>query len=592
MTTATAATTLIKKDKKPKKDKTKKDKTKKDKKKRKRTEEDNTHAATTLDNDLLGEKKKLKKLKKLKKKLTTLAGEGTTAEAAPTTDNTSIKKTKKTSKKPKAEGTPAEAAPTTIKKKTSKNQTLPRTKPSQAQQPTSTTSVTVENAPPNTSPVLTFAGFPQPLLAATATFTTPSPIQSHCWPIIAAHRDLVGIAATGSGKTLAFGLPALQRLMSSSSAAAAPPTPSTLVLAPTRELACQTADVLKAAAQPIRARVVCLYGGVNRREQVQDVKRGIHVVVGTPGRIQDLMQECLDLSTVTYAVLDEADRMLDMGFEPHVRAILYATNPARQTLMFSATWPLEVRSLAGEFMRNPAKVTIGSEGLSASHTVQQIVEVVEHAAKEQRLVSLLHGPYKSSRKMIVFVLYKKEAARMESFLTRKGHRVAAVHGDLSQQARTEAVEAFKAGKAPLLLATDVAARGLDIPDVDVVINYSFPLTTEDYVHRYVYEGGGMYFFEEDYLARAYTYPSHNSIGRTGRAGKRGVAHTLFCGATDKARAGELINVLREANQPVPPELLKFGTTVKKKESKLYGAHFRDDLGDAKSTKVVFDDDSD
>lgn len=238
----------------------------------------------------------------------------------------------------------------------------------------------------------------------------------------------------------------------------------------------------------------------------------------------------------------------------------------RQTLMFSATWPTAVQRLASNFLSRPVKVTIGSQDLAASHSITQHVEVIDPRARDDRLLALL-SKYHSSRKnrVIIFVLYKKEAPRVEAVLNRRGWKCAAIHGDISQGQRTAAVEAFKAGTIPLLIATDVAARGLDIPDVEVVINYSFPLTTEDYVHR---------------------------IGRTGRAGKTGVAHTFFCAVQDKPRAGELINVLREAQQEVPSDLLKFGTAVKKKESKLYGAHFKDVDVDAKATKVTFDSDDD
>lgn len=183
-------------------------------------------------------------------------------------------------------------------------------------------------------------------------------------------------------------------------------------------------------------------------------------------------------------------------------------------------------------------------------------------ARDDRLLALLQKYHSSrSNRIIIFVLYKKEAPRVESLLKRKGWKAAAIHGDISQAQRTAAVEAFKAGTCPLLIATDVAARGLDIPDVEVVINYSFPLTIEDYVHR---------------------------IGRTGRAGKTGTAVTFFVGANDKPRAGELINVLREAKQSVPEVLLSFGTTVKKKEHKLYGAHFKDMDLSKKATKITFD----
>ena len=268
---------------------------------------------------------------------------------------------------------------------------------------------------------------------------------------------------------------------------------------------------------------------------------------------------------MTYLVLDEADRMLDLGFEPHIRKICATIRADRQTLMFSATWPTAVQQLAANFLAaaGAVKVTVGSQELAASHSVAQTVEVIDPAKRDDRLLQLL-AKHHSSRKnrIIIFVLYKKEAPRVEGLLKRKGWNAAAIHGDISQAQRTAAVEAFKAGTVPLLIATDVAARGLDIPDVEVVVNYSFPLTIEDYVHR---------------------------IGRTGRAGKTGAAITFFSAASDKMRAGELVNVLREAKQPVPDELLKFGTTVKKKEHKLYGAHFKDVDLSKKATKVTFDD---
>ncbi|KAL4442662.1 hypothetical protein ABPG77_006656 [Micractinium sp. CCAP 211/92] len=256
--------------------------------------------------------------------------------------------------------------------------------------------------------------------------------------------------------------------------------------------------------------------------------------------------------------------MLDLGFEPHIRAIAGKTRADRQTLMFSATWPPVIRKLAADFLCGPVKVTIGSQDLAASHSVTQVVEVIEDRARDARLHELLQQHHKSrSNRIIIFVLYKKEAVRVEAFLQRKGWKAVAIHGDISQGQRTAAVEQFKSGKVPLLVATDVAARGLDIPDVEVVLNYAFPLTTEDYVHR---------------------------IGRHGACRQEGPCPHLLRGCHDKPRAGELINVLREAKQPVPEELLKFGTTVKKKESKLYGAHFKDVDHTQKATKVTFDSD--
>lgn len=405
-------------------------------------------------------------------------------------------------------------------------------------------------------------------LYATRNFTTPSPIQAQCLPIALSGRDLVGIAATGSGKTLAFGLPALRHIRAQiEGGAASGRKPVALVIAPTRELALQINGVLEEAGSKVGIKSVCVYGGVPKWEQAQALRAGAGIVVATPGRLEDLINDrACALDEVSYLVLDEADRMLDLGFEPHIRAIAGATRADRQTLMFSATWPTAIRKLASEFLSSPARVTIGSEDLAANHNVTQVVEVVDGASRDARLDELLKKYHKSrSNRIIIFALYKKEATRLEQMIQRKGWKAVAVHGDISQGQRTAAVEAFKSGDTPLLVATDVAARGLDIPDVEVVINYSFPLTTEDYVHR---------------------------IGRTGRAGKRGIAHTLFVGATDKPRAGELINVLREAKQEVPEALLAFGTTVKKKESKLYGAHFKDIDPDVKSTKITFGDSDD
>jgi len=447
-------------------------------------------------------------------------------------------------------------------------------------------------------PILSFpqSGLSPKELTATKSFAAPSPIQAQCLPVALSGRDLVGIAATGSGKTLAFGLPALRHIRAQNEAAAAggggnnnnkntfnnnnsrKRGPQVLVLAPTRELALQIHTVLQEAGGPCGIASVCIYGGVPKRDQLMALRNtNPAIAVATPGRLEDLMSDgSCRLDNVSYLVLDEADRMLDLGFEPAIRKIAGATRADRQTLMFSATWPSAIRKLASEFLSGPARVTIGSEELSAARSVKQTVEVIEDGARDGKLHELLQKHHVSSGKsknnsnggqnnrVIVFVLYKKEAARVEEKLTRKGWKVAAVHGDLSQAQRTAAVEAFKAGTTPLLVATDVAARGLDIPDVEVVINYSFPLTVEDYVHR---------------------------IGRTGRAGKSGISHTFFVGANDKPRAGELINVLKEAGQVVPEELYKFGTTVKKKESKMYGAHFRDVDHTKKATKMKFGSDS-
>ncbi|KAL6578703.1 hypothetical protein OROMI_008919 [Orobanche minor] len=413
------------------------------------------------------------------------------------------------------------------------------------------------------------SGLSSEVLECCKTFDKPSPIQSHSWPFLLDGRDLIGIAATGSGKTLAFGIPAIiQVLKKRKSNTSNKVNPLCLVLSPTRELAQQISDVLCDAGKPSRVRSVCIYGGTSKGPQISALKSGVDIVIGTPGRLKDLieMRVCL-LKDVSFVVLDEADRMLDMGFEPEVRSILSQTCSVRQMVMFSATWPLPVHQLAQEFMDPcPVKVVVGSEDLAANHDVMQIVEVLDDRARDDRLHTLLEKYHKSRKnRVLVFVLYKKEASRVENMLQNRGWKVVSISGDKAQNARTQALSLFKDGTCPLMVATDVAARGLDIPDVEVVINYSFPLTTEDYVHR---------------------------IGRTGRAGKKGVAHTFFTNE-NKGLSGELINVLREAKQVVPEALLKFGTHVKKKESKLYGAHFREiDANAPKATKIKFADSDD
>jgi len=417
-------------------------------------------------------------------------------------------------------------------------------------------------------PLLEFKslGFPANIMSVCKKFEKPTPIQAQCWPVLASGRDVIGIAETGSGKTLAFTIPALAHLQhrTKTEGRASKGSPRMLIIAPTRELAMQSQEVLEAAGKECGIASVCIYGGVSKWGQKEALGKGVEVVVATPGRLIDLMQEeIITLSQVSYLVLDEADRMLDQGFERDIRQIVGETHKGRQTALFSATWPDSVRELAHSFLNRPIKVTIGSEDLAAGTRITQIVEVVEERAREGLLQKLLNK-YHSSRKnrVLIFALYKKEAARLETNLKRSGWKVSSIHGDKSQDARTQAVEQFKSGEVPLLVATDVAARGLDIPGVDFVINFSFPLTIEDYVHR---------------------------IGRTGRAGKNGTAHTFFH-AGDKLRAGELVKVLKDSNQEVPAAMNDFDLCIKKKEHKLYGAFGpKEHLGPMKkATKITFD----
>ncbi|PQE13247.1 hypothetical protein CJF32_00010633 [Rutstroemia sp. NJR-2017a WRK4] len=398
-------------------------------------------------------------------------------------------------------------------------------------------------------------------------FKAPTPIQAAAWPFLLAGRDVIGVAETGSGKTMAFAVPCVQYM------ASLPPSQKNkgaraVIVSPTRELAMQSYEQIVKLAKASSLETVCVYGGVPKDEQRRGLKTA-DIVVATPGRLNDLINEgCADLSKARYVVLDEADRMLDKGFEEEIRKIINTT-PAlgkRQTLMFTATWPESVRDLASTFMTNPIKITIGDNptgDLRANSRIVQKVEVVDPRNKEYRLLQLLKEHQSGSQKddrILVFCLYKKEATRVEGFIRSKGFRVAGIHGDLSQEQRTRSLEAFKQGNTPVLVATDVAARGLDIPAVKLVINCTFPLTVEDYVHR---------------------------IGRTGRAGKDGLAITLFT-EHDKAQSGALINVLKAANQPVPDELLKFGTTVKKKAHDAYGAFFKNVDTTKTAQKIKFD----
>lgn len=427
-------------------------------------------------------------------------------------------------------------------------------------------------------------------------FKVPSPIQAQCWPVLlepvgptGSTRDVVGIAETGSGKTLAFAMPALAKFYKQSKnqqdendkkkqkAQKQKRTPRMLVVAPTRELAMQSHDVLQEFGSVVHLKSLVVYGGVPKHTQAAALQKGdIDIVVATPGRLTDLMNDgSIDLSLVSYLVLDEADRMLDEGFRDEIIYIISQCAPreARQTLMFSATWPAAIQKIALEFMRDPIRVYVGFEAivgsnggamddsLSANKRVTQTVEVIDDRARDARLRKLLEKHHKKrDNRILVFALYKKEAERLEFSLKRDGWKCCSIHGNKTQPARTEALASFKDGSCPLMIATDVAARGLDIPNVEMVINFTFPLTIEDYVHR---------------------------IGRTGRAGKTGISYTFFQPG-DKSHAGELQQIMKQAGQEVPQELLNFGSTIKKKEHKLYG-NFGPTAGPMKkATKIVFD----
>jgi ATP-dependent RNA helicase DBP3 len=320
-------------------------------------------------------------------------------------------------------------------------------------------------------------------------FKEPTPIQAATWPFLFANRDAIGVAETGSGKTLAFGMPCIERIRT---------LPKherkgvkAVIVSPTRELASQIHEQLEKLAGFANLNTVCIYGGVPKDEQRFKLKTA-QIVVATPGRLNDLLSEnAADLSSADFVCLDEADRMLDTGFEQDIRKILSAVAPkeTRQTVMFTATWPQSIRDLASTFMKDPVQIYIGntpSGDLKANTRIEQVVEVMDPRDKERRLHQLLQEYTKGSKsndRILVFCLYKKEAARIEEFIRYRGFNVAGIHGDLIQSRRTAALQGFKSGQTPILVATDVAARGLDIPAVKLVINVTFPLTAEDYVHR-------------------------------------------------------------------------------------------------------------
>ncbi|KAK8236840.1 ATP-dependent RNA helicase dbp3 [Phyllosticta capitalensis] len=422
----------------------------------------------------------------------------------------------------------------------------------------------------NFRPIISFDHLPitdESLRAPFKSFAAPTPIQAAAWPALFAGRDMIGVAETGSGKTLGFGVPCVRHITS------LPKSEQkgikAVIVSPTRELACQIHEQIEKLSGSAGLKSVCVYGGVPKDDQRAALKKAT-ILVATPGRLNDFIDEgAADISKADFVVLDEADRMLDKGFEDAIKKIISSTRPIneRQTLMFTATWPKSVQELAATFMKSPVKIMIGentSGELRANTRISQTVEVVEPFNKEGRLFQLLKEHQSGAKKndrILVFCLYKKEATRIENFIRMKGFKVAGIHGDLGQAQRTASLEKFKKGEVSLLVATDVAARGLDIPDVRVVINVTFPLTAEDYVHR---------------------------IGRTGRAGQDGKAITLFT-EHDKGLAGALVNVLKGANQPVPQELLKFGTTVKKKGHDAYGAFYKDPTDMKAATKITFDD---
>ncbi|KAL6551478.1 hypothetical protein OROGR_007632 [Orobanche gracilis] len=357
-----------------------------------------------------------------------------------------------------------------------------------------------------------------------AGFSAPTPIQAQSWPIAIQGRDIVAIAKTGSGKTLGYLIPAFLHLKQKHNNPKL--GPSVLVLSPTRELATQIQDEAVKFGRSSKISCTCLYGGAPKGPQLRDLDRGVDVVVATPGRLNDILEmKRVSLHHVSYLVLDEADRMLDMGFEPQIRKIVKEVPSQRQTLMYTATWPKEVRRIAADLLVNPVQVNIGNvDELVANKAITQYVEVLSPMDKRRRLEQILRSQEPGS-KIIIFCSTKKMCDQLAGSLSRQFGAVA-IHGDKSQGERDYVLNQFRTGRSPVLVATDVAARGLDIKDIRVVVNFDFPNGVEDYVHR---------------------------IGRTGRAGATGVSYTFFSDQ-DAKHAADLVKLLEGANQCVPKEV--------------------------------------
>lgn len=334
-------------------------------------------------------------------------------------------------------------------------------------------------------------------------YTKPTPIQEQSIPIVLSRRDLLGCAQTGTGKTAAFAIPILQILHEDELYKKAPAGIKTLILTPTRELAIQIGESFAAYGKFLKLRHAVIFGGVSQRSQTDALRSGVDILIATPGRLLDLIdQRYVHLQHLKIFVLDEADRMLDMGFIHDVKKIIAKLPVKRQTLFFSATMPSEIQKLSNTILTNPAKVEVTPASTTAE-TVQQAVYFVEKNDKRKLLINVLRE--KAMPSALVFTRTKHGADRVAKDLSKAGIHALAIHGNKSQNARQNALNAFKEGKMRVLVATDIAARGIDVDQLSYVINYEIPNIPETYVHR---------------------------IGRTGRAGASGIAIS-FCDAEEK-----------------------------------------------------------
>ena len=370
-----------------------------------------------------------------------------------------------------------------------------------------------------TLPTFAALGLAEPLLRALAArkFTTPTPIQADAIPPLLKGRDLLGIAQTGSGKTAAFVLPILQHL-AAENVRPAPHSTRAVILAPTRELALQIDETIRTLAAGSRMRSVVIIGGASRFRQAEAMRRGADIVVGTPGRVCDLISTReLNLGAVRSFVLDEADRMLDLGFIKDIRRIVATLPMVRQSSLFSATMPAEVAGLAGSMLRDPVRVDI-ARAEETTPKIEQSIYHISTSGKTPLLKDLLSDP--AFQRVIVFTRTKHGANRVAENLEASGIQVTALHGNKSQSQRERALGDFRSGRARVLVATDIAARGIDVTGVTHVINYDLPAEPESYVHR---------------------------IGRTARAGASGIAIS-FCDPSERSTLRAIERLMRE---PIP-----------------------------------------
>ena len=367
-----------------------------------------------------------------------------------------------------------------------------------------------------------------------ARYDTPTPIQQRAIPLLLDGMDLLGIAQTGTGKTAAFTLPLLQNL-EEDNIAASPRSPRALILAPTRELALQISGSIETYGRHMRMHHTVVMGGVGQRPQIEALRRGVDILVATPGRLLDLVnQRHADLSDCEYLIIDEADRMLDMGFIRDVRKIVAKLPDERQTLLFSATMPAEVAKLAGDILYEPERVEIAAKTV-AVEAIEQHVHHLAKTAKRDHLSKLLEAP--DLEKVIVFTRTKRGADQVVKRLARDGVSAEAMHGNKSQNARQRALENFRNGRSRVLVATDIAARGIDVDDISHVINFELPHEPESYVHR---------------------------IGRTARAGAAGIAIS-FCDASERPQLRSIERLIKRSLDVVGDMPAGTGASAAKKE---------------------------